>query len=177
MWPFKRRKKSSTNSIPTEVKDYYDSEHRERVGLAWLIAFMSLVLTVAVIVGMFFGGRWAYRKIAGNDNKAVTAVPATNPPKLIPGPSQNTNKTQTKSTSTPKTPSTTSTPKSSSATNSNSSAGRSALVPPPTSNPRRISVTKLTNTGPGNLLAIFAATTIAGMLIHQSYTRRKIRAV
>src|SRR6185436_18606427 len=85
MWPFKRRKKVNDQPVPAEVKQYYASEHRERVGLAWLVAFLSLILTVAIIAGLFFGGRWIYRKIAHKNQPQTTGQ--TNQPVQVSGPS------------------------------------------------------------------------------------------
>src|SRR4051812_17064489 len=79
MWPFKRRKKENGKPVPSEVKQYYASEHRERVGLAWLVAFASLILTVAIIAGLFFGGRWIYRKVTNNDKKPTTGQAPSQP--------------------------------------------------------------------------------------------------
>jgi hypothetical protein len=69
--PF-RRNNSDSENLPTEIKEYYQTERRERVGVAWLLALGTLVLTLILASGLFFGGRWAYRKIAGNDKPAET---------------------------------------------------------------------------------------------------------
>lgn len=71
IWPFNRRKKQ-TGTVPTEVQEYYDAERREHIGVAWLIALLSLAVSIAVFAGLFFGGRWAYRKIAGTEDKSKT---------------------------------------------------------------------------------------------------------
>lgn len=70
-WPF-RRKKLADKKVPAEVQEYYDAERRQHSGIAWLIAFLSLLLTVLVAAGLFFGGRWVYRKLAHNSPKAPT---------------------------------------------------------------------------------------------------------
>ncbi len=68
---FKRRQKNVSNSvIPQEIQDYSQTEHREKMGVAVLVGFISLILTLIVLFGMFVGGRWMYRKIAGTDNKS-----------------------------------------------------------------------------------------------------------
>ena len=67
---FKRRQKNVSNSvIPQEIQDYSQTEHREKMGIATLVGFISLLLTLIVLFGMFVGGRWMYRKIAGTDSK------------------------------------------------------------------------------------------------------------
>jgi len=68
---FKRRQKNVSNSvIPQEIQDYSQTEHREKMGIATLVGFISLLLTLIVLFGMFVGGRWMYRKIAGTDSKS-----------------------------------------------------------------------------------------------------------
>lgn len=70
IWPFNRKKNGANNSkVPKEVKQYYQAEQRERMGLAWLIAFLTLVVTVLVVLGLFLGGRWVYRKATNDDKK------------------------------------------------------------------------------------------------------------
>ena len=68
---FKRRQKNVSNSvIPQEIQDYSQTEHREKMGIATLVGFISLLLTLIVLFGMFVGGRWMYRKIARTDSKS-----------------------------------------------------------------------------------------------------------
>lgn len=57
----RNRKRVDTNTVPAEIQEYYNAEQRERVGLAWIIAIVSLVVSLAVIFGIFFGGRYIYR--------------------------------------------------------------------------------------------------------------------
>lgn len=72
---FKRKKEDEV--LPEEVQDYYNSEQRDRTGMAWLLAAGAFVLTVAVILGVFFAGRWAYRSIF-TDNEVTTTENETN---------------------------------------------------------------------------------------------------
>lgn len=78
-WPFRRNK--NVDSVPQEIQDYYQTEKRERTGVAWLLALGTLLITVGLSVLLFFGGRWAYRQIAGNDNDKTpeTSQVAQNP--------------------------------------------------------------------------------------------------
>lgn len=59
--------RSEKTTIP-ELQEYYDNQRKNRTGTAWLMALASLLVTVAVLSGLFFGGRWLYRTIA-NRNK------------------------------------------------------------------------------------------------------------
>lgn len=93
IWPFNRRKQAEedyadgmqeelpiapeqqqpTSNLPEEVQEYYESGKRERVGVAWLLGLGTLVVTVVLAMGLFFGGRWLYRTIAGTDEPENTA--------------------------------------------------------------------------------------------------------
>ncbi len=68
MWPFKDKKKKNAD-VPAEIKDYYQAEKREKRGMAWLLAVGTLLATVLVVLGLFFGGRWAYKKITAKKTK------------------------------------------------------------------------------------------------------------
>ena len=68
---FKRRQKAvSVSAVPQEIQAYTQAEHREKIGVAALVGFISLLLTLIVLFGLFIGGRWLYRKIAGPSQKA-----------------------------------------------------------------------------------------------------------
>ena len=72
MWPFNRKKKQG-QSVPEEIQQYYNTERRERVGVAWLLAGGTLILTVLLAIVLFFGGRWVYRTVFDRDNRPDTA--------------------------------------------------------------------------------------------------------
>ena len=55
--------------IPAEIEEYYQTERRERAGVAWLLAFGTLVVTVVLATGIFFAGRWAYRTVFNGEDK------------------------------------------------------------------------------------------------------------
>ncbi len=73
---FKRNNKTTI----AELEEYYaNQENRKtRTGKAWLMAFVSLFITLAVIALLFFGGRWLYRTLTDNDSKTTTTSDATN---------------------------------------------------------------------------------------------------
>ena len=173
MWPFNRRKKSDEASVPPEVQQYYESEHRERVGLAWLIAFLSLIVTVIVIVGLFFGGRWAYRKIAHKDNPVGTTQVATPNQSTSPLP----NPTTAQKPASPKTGGSSSKPKSTSVSKpaqTSTSKQKTSVAKSTSSNKIVANNSKIVNTGPGDTLAIFVVTVLAGYMTHAIYSRRKL---
>lgn len=60
------RRKQTTTEIP-ELKEYYDAQKRENPAKAWLLAIISLLLTIGVVLAIFFGGRWLYRTLLDED--------------------------------------------------------------------------------------------------------------
>ena len=65
------RKKQADSTLPPEIQAYAKGQHRERVGMAWLVGLISLIVTVLVVFGGFFGGRWVYRKLVHKNTKAT----------------------------------------------------------------------------------------------------------
>lgn len=176
VWPFNRRKQTEDSTVPPELQHYYESEHRERVGLAWLIAFLSLLLTISVILGLFFGGRWAYRKIANNDNTDQTkqVVGPNQPIKPLPGPS--TSKTPSSSQSKTTVPTKSSNPKKTTSSTPYTPKTTAKSKPRPKAvSSSQPSSTKLTNTGPGNNLAIFLGVSALGTALHSLYSRNRLK--
>lgn len=55
-----------------ELEEYYSSTGKKnRSGMAWLMAFLSLALTIIIIVAIFLLGRWIYRAVT-DDNSSTT---------------------------------------------------------------------------------------------------------
>lgn len=72
---FKRRQKTvATTVIPEEIQAYSQAENREKMGIAALVGFVSLLLTLVVLFGLFIGGKWMYRKIAGPKPQSNTTT-------------------------------------------------------------------------------------------------------
>lgn len=67
----RRNKSASTPAVPEEVNEYYQAEKRDRTWMAWLLALLSLAVTTLIIMGLFFGGRWVYRKIRPSSQPAA----------------------------------------------------------------------------------------------------------
>lgn len=59
---FKNREKRTI----AQLEDYYANRHSS--GKAWAMAFLSLLITVAVLSAIFFGGRWLYRTLTDDDS-------------------------------------------------------------------------------------------------------------
>lgn len=76
-WPWSRQPKDKSQlpgKVPEEVEDYYQSEKRERKGVAWLLALGTLLVTVLLAAVIFFGGRWVYRTVFDNDDSQQIAT-------------------------------------------------------------------------------------------------------
>ncbi len=72
-------KKKTDSTLPPEVKAFSEAEHRERVGMAWLVGIISLIVTVLVLSLLYLGGAWMYRKLAHKDPKPENKPTTTQP--------------------------------------------------------------------------------------------------
>jgi len=176
IWPFNRKKRNGTgNKVPQEVEQYYQSERRDRVGVAWLLAGLTLVLTVLIVLGLFFGGRWVYRKIANKDNGNQTAQ-TNQPAEQSPASQQPSSNNGSSENTTPPSPSSgnTSSPPASQPTPSQGNVN----APTQSNNPSSVSTkptqTNLANTGPGETIAVFVLVSLAGYLGYSTYLRKKL---
>ena len=68
---FKRNNKTTI----AELEEYYANQDRRktRTGTAWLMALLSLIITLAVIALVFFGGRWLYRTLTDDSNSTTSS--------------------------------------------------------------------------------------------------------
>lgn len=71
---FKQNKKKTV----AELEDYYAKQETKSTFMAWVMAFLSLFITVAALAILFFGGRWLYRTLTDDgDNSAQTSQSET----------------------------------------------------------------------------------------------------
>lgn len=175
-WPFRRSEEISSEQpeyqVPTEIQDYYQAERRERTGLAWIMATATLVVTIILAIGLFFGGRWIYRKVVGNDsqstasNSNVEQTTTDNQPESQQTSSASTNQ-----------PTPAPTPPASTPSASTPSPTPSPSTPtPPTSTPSTLAAntqSSLPNTGPGDVVAVVVAATVLGTITHYVVTNRR----
>lgn len=63
--------KRNDETTIAELEDYYANQKKSRTGTAWLMALLSLLITVAVIVALFFGGRWLYRTLTSDSSDST----------------------------------------------------------------------------------------------------------
>lgn len=164
--PF-RRDNSDSENLPTEIKEYYQTERRERVGVAWLLALGTLVLTLILATGLFFGGRWAYRKIAGTDKPAKVSQTETS--------EQSDTQGETSTQEASSTTDTTATSSTSTSTPSNTTQSPTPTTTP-TPQPAVAVSTTLPNTGPSEVIGVFASVTAAGTVAHSVMLGRRKRS-
>ena len=108
------RRKQNTSVLPEEVNQYYQAEKRERRGMAVLLGFITLILTLLIAVGLFYGGRAVYRNF-NKDDQAKQPITTTDQqeqkqkdgsprPDDKPAETNTNSQGQTPSTNTPVTP-------------------------------------------------------------------------
>jgi hypothetical protein len=73
--PFKRRAKNQTIA---ELESYYATQGtKRRSGTAWVMALISLLITIVVIALLYFGVRWVYRTVTDDGNGSDTVATGT----------------------------------------------------------------------------------------------------
>jgi len=166
---FTRKNNTVQTQIP-ELQEYYATQKKESTALAWLLAIGSLLVTVAVFVGLFAGGRWIYRNLTKNDDTTTTQTQDQNKP----------NDTTNTATTQPSQPTPNSTNNSATINSGTVTIGQgSSAAPSPGVSPKQSAQTNssavaantnIPNTGPGSVVVIFAVTTLAGTMLY----RRKL---
>ena len=162
------RNKTDQDGMPPEVQNYYQAEGRQRSWTAWLMALATLFVTVVVVLGIFFGGRWAFRKLKNGGQPTVTVQTETEKPAETAAPA---NPTTPAAPSTPKTPSTPQTSSTSTSQPSQASLPESASTQPSAATPGKATGSNLPSTGPGDMVAVFVLTTIIAAIFHNRVLR------
>lgn len=164
------RKKNTTTQIP-ELQEYYATQKKESTGVAWLLAFGSLIVTAALLVGLFMGGRWVYRKISNKDTKVAT-VQTVKPASDTAG--QTPDSTTKQPTGTVTVPDVSTSIGGSVTTPQTSTAhGVSPSQSATTNTGAKAATTSVPNTGPSESIGLFVAIIVVSMLAHRSYLLRK----
>ena len=168
MWPFKKKQTPSVN-LPSEMQDYYQTTRREKVGVAWLLALGTMLVTVLLAVGLFYGGRWTYRQVFHKNNNSTISQQGSTDDKAANAD----NKSTSDSSTTANTPST-STP----STSTQGTVAAPTQANNPASVPTQPTQTttpsgKLANTGPGDTLALFVSISLLSYFVRIVYLQRK----
>lgn len=184
------RNKTNIETVPQEVREYYQTERRERAGVAWLLALGTLVVTLILASGIYFGGRWAYSALTNKKTGGSSVATKTNDTKTSSNSGNNTSNTKSGS-STGTSSTSTSTPSKSTPTTTTPSTPATTTTPTTTTTPKtttttpadtssdedtssdQTAATSLANTGPGDTIAIFFAVTIFATLAHRLVLARR----
>lgn len=68
-------KNTHTNQrVYPQSDQYYTTNNNKKTVLAWVAAFGSLVVIVGLFLGLFFGGRWAYRQLKDDTTNTTVAT-------------------------------------------------------------------------------------------------------
>lgn len=140
--------------------------------LAVMTSLLMLFFAIAVILGLFFAGKWAYNEIAGNNDvpaNPVTGIStgiSTAPPSEDSSKSADSNSNGT-ATVTPNSPGT-------ATVTANQPTGGSSTSASTSSSTSSSSATSVPNTGTGSLLGLFIGSTIIGTLFYRAILIRRI---
>ena len=164
---FNRKKK---DSVLPEVDKYYKAEKRDRPGLAWLLALVSIAVVAGLIVAVFLGGRWAYNQITGDDDTNQVAVDEETDAPSFDGGSEDTDENDTTFPDSDEEPAS---PDEADGDETAAPAeGRDDTEVEPV-NPSG-SASTLPNTGPGDVAAVFAGVSLLAGGTHYAVQRRKL---
>ncbi len=164
-----RRKK--TDSVLPEVDKYYEGERRDRAGLAWLLALISVVIVALIIIGVFLAGRWVYRQ-ATKDNANDVAISDVDVPSFdgaTDGQNGDDKNEEEKRAEEER--------KTEEARRAEEEAARGRVDAPVRTDTPSVPATgdnaPLPNTGPANLVGVFAGVTTLAGGIHYVVERRR----
>lgn len=73
-----RRSKKTSSTIPPEVEEYYQAERRGRKHLAWLMTVVALLVTIAIVIGLFLVGQWLYRTVRHTEPPTSSSTTSSN---------------------------------------------------------------------------------------------------
>jgi len=69
------------STLPKEIQSYYTANQPRRNGTAWLLAIVTLIITLLILAGLFFAGRWAIQKLTSDgDGDGDNGTQTTNQP-------------------------------------------------------------------------------------------------
>lgn len=175
-WPFKK-KDVDIEEVPEEVQDYYEAERKQRASVAWMLAFFSLILTLAVATGAFYGGRAVYRRVKKNNQPEVAVqTPATSDqaetqPEV---PAESEEPAPSSASFEPITPETQPQPSPTPTPEPQPTTPTTPAQPTPPQTPATgEATTNLPSTGPTNIVSIFAATSLISGLGYHVITKRR----
>lgn len=167
---FWNRKKSVENSeLPEEVREYYASTKRSRFGAPWIAGLLTLLLTLAIAVALYFAGKFVWEQFFADDTPQPIETTETTPTgtetETQPSPSES----GTSSTDTNETPATL--PGDGNSEESSEQESESSSEAETSETTTQLQETP--DTGPGDTVAIFVATTVIAGLGYEAFARKK----
>ncbi len=94
IWPF-NKKKLDQSMLPDEVSEYYKGDKDGVKRPSWVSALLTVAVTAIIAVVLFFGGKWVYQSIFGNnENKTVDQTSTTKDQTEKDNPAVNDNDTE-----------------------------------------------------------------------------------
>lgn len=69
IWPF-NKKRLDQSMLPDEVSEYYKGEKGDTGRRSWVSALLTVAITALLAVVLFFGGKWIYQSIFGNNDES-----------------------------------------------------------------------------------------------------------
>lgn len=158
--------KNQLSNLPPEVKKYYSTENRDRASLAWLVGVASLLVTVGLVLGVFFGGRWAYRQLKGTDVPQVVTTETQSTDEPISSNSE-LQETESSTTTEPSTAPVTE-------TSSTSTTQVSTTPAPSTVAAASTSTDSIVKTGLSGTVKVFALVSLAAGTAHAAVSKRRL---
>ena len=159
------------NLEATSLEQYYASQHRQGP-MSWLMVGFALLSTAVIVLGLFWGAGWLYKKTKHDNKKATTASIIDTKTEGGTVTVDNSSSTSAASADKQSTGGVT-TPDTKPATSTDpSSTNQSATTAP--SKTSVVSSTKLPSTGPGNSLGIFVAVSIFAAVTYNLILRRTV---
>ena len=122
--------------------------------MAVMMSLVMLLIVIAVILGIFFAGKWSYSQIANKStkpNKPAAVVSVKEPAK--PAKSSESQNTQA----------------------TNSSVGTNANSPATDTAQQSTTSSAVPNTGPQNLVILFVLSTFMGALIYRLFLLKRLK--
>ena len=168
----------SGNDINIDTTEFFqDKPQRKHTVMAWLLAAVSLIMTVSIVLGAYYGGRAIFKSKNKDDQPVATTTIKTPVNTISPGtdivPDQ---ESATITAKVEKTPTATVTPTiapSSTVVVASPPAPTVTVTPTVNSTATNQQVagakTTLANTGPGNIVELFLFVTLLGSALHYKF--------
>jgi hypothetical protein len=160
---FNRKPKSDSTNVTQDLQNYYQSAQREQSWKAWLLGLATLAVTVVLAMGIFFGGRFIYRKVRNQPSQVATVQTENEESNDNSNGSSNNTPAPAPAPAPAPTPSPTPAP---------TPAPAPASAPSPAGRTQPAQSTNLPNTGPGDTIAIFVAVSVLAYFAHRRFSTR-----